>query len=154
MRYQINNFELLKQMLEQIPDDDSCLVWPRGKAGKEGYGCIRVGPRSIGKMVGAHCEAYRLTYGEIPTGQCVLHKCDNPACFRPSHLFLGTRLENNVDRREKRRSHCPKLTEHDIPKIRECITNGMSQTDVGKRFGVAQSIVSRIVNGKKWHWVP
>lgn len=48
--------------------------------------------------------AYSLTYGEIPAGQCVLHKCDTPLCCNPSHLFLGTKNDNNQDKARKGRA--------------------------------------------------
>ncbi|MDH4038938.1 MAG: HNH endonuclease [Candidatus Krumholzibacteria bacterium] len=64
--------------------------------------------------------SWRIHYGEIPAGLCVLHRCDVRHCVRPDHLFLGTRTDNMRDKVEKgrqtgpaRRTHCPKGHEYD-----------------------------------------
>ncbi len=55
----------------------------------------------------AHRMAYELYVGPIPDGMCVLHRCDNPGCVNPEHLWLGTQLENVIDRDKKNR-HVPR----------------------------------------------
>ena len=62
--------------------------WPRG------YGKVRHGP---GAQLRVHCAAWALTNGPIPAGMSVLHRCDNPPCFNPEHLFLGTQRDNVHD---------------------------------------------------------
>jgi HNH endonuclease len=71
-----------------------CWVWT-GPTYKFGYG------RFAGY---AHRIAWELTNGPIPEGLFGLHKCDNPPCVRPSHLFLGTRKDNSEDMKRKGRS--------------------------------------------------
>jgi hypothetical protein len=82
--------------------------WTRAKS-KAGYGQKKL----AGKLWYVHRLEWTNTYGEIPSGICVLHRCDNPACYEITHLFLGTHLENMRDMAEKgrsnqaRKTHCP-----------------------------------------------
>lgn len=75
-----------------------------GTLDPSGYGRIYTG----GRYLAAHRVAWALTNGPIedPT-LCVCHRCDNPLCCNPAHLFLGTRLENNRDRHAKGRTVMP-----------------------------------------------
>lgn len=88
-------------------DGDSCWPWlgariPRPRTGEPGYGCIKIGGKK-GKLIYTHRLAWEVTYGPIPDGLCVLHRCDNTQCARPSHLFLGTKDDNNKDMAAKGR---------------------------------------------------
>lgn len=75
-----------------------CLEWT-GKRHK-GYGVTTFGRNST---VFTHRKVWMLTFGAIPAGLCVLHRCDNPPCCNPDHLFLGTALDNARDRTAKGR---------------------------------------------------
>lgn len=76
-----------------------CWEWIAHKS-PSGYGYI--GYKE--KIIRAHRAAYELYIGKIPNGLCVCHKCDNPGCVRPDHLFLGTHRENMKDRNLKSRN--------------------------------------------------
>lgn len=81
---------------------DGCWNWLGALGGGKGggrYGHIR----HEGKPVNAHRVSYMLYRGAIPDGMHVLHRCDNPACVNPEHLFLGTHLDNMRDMYSKGR---------------------------------------------------
>lgn len=75
-----------------------CWEWTGGKQAK-GYGYLF--KRDEEKLT--HRRVWAAIYGPIPDGLYVLHRCDNPPCFRPDHLFLGTKADNNRDMVEKGR---------------------------------------------------
>ena len=74
--------------------DDTCWEW-QGYRGADGYGRFRVATRGAPAL--AHRFAYETAFGPIPPGLLVCHRCDNPPCVRPSHLFLGTQQDNIRD---------------------------------------------------------
>lgn len=78
---------------------DGCWNWT-GKRNGGGYGVVNV----EGKTPLAHRVAWSLVNGPVPEGQRVLHRCDNPSCVRPDHLFLGTQADNLADMRQKGRA--------------------------------------------------
>lgn len=109
----------------------------------------------------AHRVAWQLANGEIPDGLCVLHKCDNPKCCNPSHLFLGTHADNAHDRDNKKRGKVPdnrgenhphhKLTWNDIHYIRNrWAIDGIKIINIAREMGLPRGYVSQIVNNKVW----
>lgn len=69
---------------------------------RRGYGSFTL-DGSLGESVAAHRFSWELHFGEVPDGMYVLHKCDNPPCVRPDHLFLGTQSDNMYDMWDKGR---------------------------------------------------
>lgn len=84
---------------------DKCWIW-RGRTHR-GYGKLSYTPASgeRKKDMFAHRASWLLHYGELPLGKCVLHKCDNPSCVNPIHLFLGTHDDNMKDMAVKGRGN-------------------------------------------------
>lgn len=134
-------------------DNSCCWEW-RGAIQSKGYGSVGV---SAGKTALAHRVAYELTYGEIPKGMHVLHKCDNRRCVNPAHIFLGTNKDNVRDKVQKGRqakgekNGRSKLTYKQIDAIRYMHKTGRySSGQIAELFGVCPSNVRNIVRGDYW----
>lgn len=139
-----------------LVSETGCWEWQGGKK-HSGYGRVRY----QGKDEYAHRLSYEIFVGAIPKGMFVCHHCDNPRCVNPEHLFLGTQADNMADMARKgrgkgrgRRGARPgsanpfsKLTEEQVALIREA--EGIQQA-IATQFGVGQSTVSLIRNGKRW----
>lgn len=153
-RYQITSLELIAELVKLIPDGDACLEWPRGRYAN-GYGVYRAN----GKNHKVHREAYRLVHGPIPEGLIIRHSCDNPACFRPSHLLVGTHSDNAIDRESRHRrtilrgSQKPesKLTESQVLEIRSI--KNLTHVQIGLRFGVCRQTIEDILHRRIWRHV-
>lgn len=95
----------IQNFLNKIPepDENGCIKWP-GSSNTQGYGG---GVLTVGNYTyyGAHRVAYFIEYGEFNKTLHVLHKCDNPKCVNPDHLFLGTHEDNMADMVAKGRSN-------------------------------------------------
>jgi hypothetical protein len=93
----------LRKMAGTPLDVNGCRIWPFA-VNAAGYG--RLGSKIEGQPVFwlAHRLAYALCVGPIPAGVVVLHTCDVPACFDPTHLVLGTQADNQADMASKGRS--------------------------------------------------
>lgn len=134
---------------------ESCWPWTACTT-RRGYG--RYSYKE--KMLSSHRVSYELTYGSIPDGLCVCHRCDNPSCVNPSHLFLGTHTDNMRDKIKKGRSKSvapkgekngqAKLTESQVLTIR---TDTRTQRVIAKDFGICQSSVMYIKSGLGWKHV-
>ncbi len=85
---------------DKVVKSDECWEW-QGAHDPRGYGFI--GAPGGGKNLLAHRVSWELHNGAIPQGRYVLHRCDNPRCVRPDHLFLGTHADNMADRQAKGR---------------------------------------------------
>ena len=115
-------------------------------------------------LPGTHRVAFELTRGAIPDGLLVCHRCDNPPCCNPAHLFLGTKAHNNSDRHQKgrtvpsgargERAGKAKLTDAEVQEMRRLRAMNVPQDELAERFNVNQSMVSRVVNRKNWRHVP
>ena len=131
-----------------------CWEWT-GAHNPEGYG----GVYHNGKYVKAHRYAWELTFGVIPDGMCICHRCDNPPCVKPEHLFLGTKRDNLLDSYHKGRPHQgfsllrgenhtqAKLTLDQVKSIR---ISQKSSKELSNEFSVSAREISHIQNGLRW----
>lgn len=123
-----------------------CWVWPGNKT-TAGYGVIRDNT----KQKYAHRLSFEVFKGPIPAGMFVCHKCDNPPCVNPDHLFAGTNKDNIRDASSKMRlKRGLKLTDANVLDIIKMCSSGALQKDVAKIFSVGQQCISLIVTGKRF----
>lgn len=136
---------------------DECWEWLAGK-NRDGYGLIKWDKT----MKRANRISWVIHNGNIPDGLQVLHTCDNPACVNPNHLFLGTPKVNSDDKIKKGRHINPAgenngksvLTQSQADEIRLLYTNhNLTQCEIAKRYGVHQTVISRIVRDKSYKLV-
>lgn len=138
-------------------NQSGCIEW-QSTTDRYGYGFITFMPEGAagGITLKAHRIAWEYANGSIPEGMHVLHKCDNPKCCNPDHLFLGTQLDNNRDMKEKNRNtrgnmrKDAKLNPDDVRRIRSMQESGIQQSRIAEHFGVSRSTVCQIVKRDRW----
>jgi len=132
-------------------DDDGCLRWS-GRTDRDGYGRLR----KHGTRRGAHQVAWELTYGPIPDGLCVLHRCDHPPCCDPEHLFLGTNQDNNADKVAKGRGTQGEqvaLAKLNPAAVRLIRSSKATTVVLGRLLGVSDVAVGLVRRGRTWRHV-
>jgi HNH endonuclease len=148
----------------------ACWLWT-GTINVQGYGVFKY-QRSFWQT---HRLAWTLACGEIPTGLCVLHRCDVPLCCNPAHLFLGTQAENVADKVAKGRQsrgdahwrrhperiargeHLPqhRLSEKDVRAIRLLYEAGIyTYPELAQLFCCSTQAVANVVLRRTWTHVP
>ena len=140
---------------------DGCWEWQGGKNAK-GYGTMRVGRDRRGPTQLAHRVSYALFCAPVAPAESVCHKCDNPSCVNPTHLFLGSHADNMADMKAKgrarsvngERSRFAKIAEPDVVTIRDRYRGGESPSLIGADYGLTYNAVIFIATGQKWKHVP
>lgn len=126
--------------------DSGCWEWSRAST-KAGYGVLRI----KGKTILAHRASHELWVGPIPENHYVCHRCDNPPCMNPEHLFVGTPSENSYDASAKgRHSANPRLSAEDVRAIRDELGQGIVQRRIAERYGVCPQTITNIKTGRQW----
>jgi len=137
--------------------ETGCWEW-QGSLDKDGYGLFWDGEKQ--KNARAHRFAYERLHGPLGNLQAC-HRCDNPACVRPEHLFEGTNKDNMDDKAEKGRTlgfaamkgeqHTQaKLTEVDVSQIKRRLASGDKQKEIARDYGIDATVISRIKTRKIW----
>ncbi len=149
------NFDPEKRLWPYVDQSapDKCWEWKRTKT-RAGYGLLTIKYKNYY----AHRLAWELANNsEVPTGMFVCHRCDNPACCNPAHLFIGTQKENIQDAKEKKRipygeaHHGTNLTDEDIRAIRNfAYGSELTRQQIADRFGIVRSTVNDIISGRTW----
>ena len=136
--------------------EDECWLWAGHTHKITGYGTLAKPGRSAGFVL-AHRYSWELHNGSIPAGENVCHTCDVRNCVNPKHLFIGTHLENEADKKAKGRQAkgeghgMAKLTESQVYAIR---SDPRPQRVCASEYGVTQGMVHLIRARKSWRHLP
>lgn len=152
-RYTYESFILKLKSSVLIDDKTGCWNWQ--KATKNGYAVTS--KQNVQKL--AHREMLKYSTGLNPDKNILAcHKCDNPKCINPDHLFWGTSRENRQDMFNKNRQPdfkkirraMSKLSKYDVNEIRFLRKNGDSLNSIASKFGISFQQVSKICLNQRW----
>lgn len=148
-----------------VEDVGECWMW-KGNVSRR-YGRLYI----AGRTIRAHRYAWEAVYGPVPDGLVVCHRCDQPLCVRPDHLFAATPAENNADRAAKGRSAkgdrhparmhpetrprgeahgMAKYTAQQIQGAKAMIDAGHTLNDIARLTGINKSTLSKVKRGIQW----
>lgn len=154
----------VERFWSRVHKTDICWLWQDGKLSTR-YAKFWVTPQ---QRMFVHRFSYELAYGPIPVGFHVCHRCDNPACVRPEHLFLGTDKDNAQDREAKNRGGTEHgrgklagehhsehvLTTAEVLEMRARRAQGITLAILARDYGVSIATIARIVNRQAWTHLP
>jgi hypothetical protein len=136
--------------------ETGCVEWD-GARHRQGYGQFYF----EGKIVLAHRASWAMYHGSMPTpAQKVCHRCDNPCCVNPEHLFLGTQRDNALDCVAKGRARRARLTgekngvaRFTDDQVRDIHRDQRMYREIASDYGVAESTIGMIKRGHNWHHI-
>lgn len=146
-----NGRDAKDRLLKKVYFTDNCWIWMGGRNNK-GYGYFYY----RGVHMNVHRASYQIFNETILGDLHVLHKCNNPTCVNPKHLYAGTHKDNmrdlaNSDRAVRGETHPQaKLNYKKVALIRLLSKQGLSQSVLSQRFSIHQSQISRIVHNRSW----
>ncbi|AUR85686.1 homeodomain-like protein [Vibrio phage 1.079.O._10N.286.45.E9] len=149
---------IIDRFNDGITINKATCCWEVEPTARGGYGKISM----LGKTMLYHRASFELHVGKIPDGMMVCHKCDNPRCVNPIHLFIGTAKDNMDDKIAKGRHvgakkgsnhHGAKLVEWQVKEIKNLLNTGESQYKIAEMYGVSQTSINNIKTGKRWKYV-
>ena len=152
MAFDLVGLTPIERLMAQIKIDGECWNWT-GYVNPKGYGSFRLGR----KRFYSSKAAYILFRGEVPSGLFVCHKCDNPRCCNPDHLFLGTNAENVKDMVTKKRHRFGSRKPNS--KLKEVYVNEIfritrlryfEHEELAKMYGVCRPLITDLLNKRRW----
>ena len=133
-----------------ITDLFDCWEWT-GAKNSNGYGQILFNNRDMG----AHRVSYLLNNGTIDNNLYVLHKCNNPLCVNPAHLYLGTPQDNMNDKLKAGRQRSKSIvSENQVKEIIALLKTNMTQNKIAKIFSVSRGLIRDINTMRTWKHIP
>jgi hypothetical protein len=161
---------LVERFWARVRKTYGCWLWQGGcykhpRTGEPSYGCVWTGDKKAGtgRMRAAHIVSWEMAFGPVPLGMKVCHSCDNPACVRPDHLFLGTQGDNVADMMAKGRKRPARGSQQGSALLSEDqvaeLLQGYRRNTRGERrawavrLGVSPDTITSIVGGKGWNHV-
>ena len=137
---------LEERFWEKVEKTDGCWKWTASTNGV-GYGMIRVSNKKHRDC--AHRVSWMLAHGEIPKGKWILHKCDNPGCVNPEHLFLGDNTANVQDMHRKGRGWGG-IGPDTAYAVLWMSASGFSRKRIMEEYDVSVHVVKDIVARRCW----
>jgi hypothetical protein len=144
------------RFLEKIEvNENGCWIWKGAKL-RGGYGHFRRCINGKWVMFKAHRYAYEYFNGPLEKGLLVCHKCDNPECVNPEHLFKGTNKDNAEDKVKKGRHVFGRNKKHQwltlevVNSIRKDHKEGLKNSEISKKYEISPSQISRVVKNQIW----
>lgn len=149
---QHHGLSLKERFYQYVKQGDGCWRW-LSYVDPQGYGRLNID----GKPILASRLSYLLHHGDIPNGKVVCHKCDNPTCVNPKHLFIGSQADNMADMIEKGRDRhkCLSGVQHHRAKLDPERASAIRASDeptavLARRYNISRATVHSIKTGRTW----
>jgi hypothetical protein len=147
----------IERFWSKVDRVNDCWVWTAYRK-PEGYGQFTV---RKGDFRGAHVVSYALANGPIRPGSVVCHRCDNPPCVNPDHLFLGTQVENTLDMVSKGRARHTRGTDRANARLNDDAVRHIRSVaryrglirDLAEEFGVSTTTIRAVREQRRWRHV-